>query len=265
MNSFDAILLGIIQALTEFLPVSSSGHLVLGQELFGIDTGGGIAFEVAVHLGTLFTVVFYYRQELVQLINSLAKNGVQDGSLSGWRAVGYYGIASVPAAVIGLGFKDELQRMFGAPVLVSVALIVTGIVLLSTQYAERSKASFSWRTALLVGCAQACAILPGVSRSGSTIAAALWLGISRRDAAQFSFILSIPVIAGASLLQLLDLLAQSPPPEVWRLLAISAFVAFAVGLLALRFLLKMIDRGAFPRFGWYCILAGTVTLILLKT
>ena len=115
----------------------------------------------------------------------------------------------------------------------------------------------------MVGCAQACAILPGVSRSGSTIAAALWLGISRRDAAQFSFILSVPVIAGASLLQ--DLLAQSPPPEVWRLLAISAFVAFAVGLLALRFLLKMIDRGAFPRFGWYCILAGTVTLILLKT
>ena len=146
----------------------------------------------------------------------------------------------------------------------SVALIVT---VSFSEYSIRGalKTSFSWRTALLVGCAQACArILPESSRSGSTIAAALWLGISRRNAAQFSFILSIPVIAGASLLQFLDLLAQSPPPEVWRLLAISAFVAFAVGLLALRFLLRMIDRGAFPRFGWYCILAGTITLILLQ-
>ena len=221
MNSFDAILLGIIQALTEFLPVSSSGHLVLGQELFGIDTGGGIAFEVAVHLGTLFTVVFYYRQELVQLINSLANNDVQDGSLSGWRAVGYYGIASVPTAVIGLGFKDELQRMFGAPVLVSVALIVTGIVLLSAQYAERSKASFLGELLCWLAVrrrVQFCQESLVQVRQSPRLYGSESLGGTPLN---FSFILSVPVIAGASLLQLLDLPAQSPPPEVWRLLAIS--------------------------------------------
>lgn len=266
MTYFDAVILGVIQALTEFLPVSSSGHLVLGQSLFGIEATSGIAFEIMVHLGTLFSVIFCYRKDLKALLMSIMPGGADQESANaeqGWSEIWLLFLGCLPAGIIGLTFKTELEQMFGSPTFVAWALLVTGIVLLSTRMTADTGRRITPMLALAIGMAQAVAIVPGISRAGATIAMAMWLGVPNHRGARFSFFLSIPVIAGASLIQLKDLTQTNTSSEEWSLLCVSAVCAFVCGVLALRLLLVLLDRGMFSRFGWYCLSVGIAALCLL--
>ncbi len=254
----DAALLGFIQGATEFLPVSSSGHLVMGQALLGLDLPG-VLFEVVVHLATLISVLVVYRGRIAELVTGMGR-----GEGDSFQYVGLLALATFPAALIGLLFRDPVEEAFASPYAVGFALLVTGAVLFSTRWAlrERPEVHIGWRIALLVGIAQAFALIPGISRSGSTVVMALWLGVSPVKAATFSFLMSVPVIAGAGALMIPELgleggLASGP-------LLIAAAVAAVTGILAIRTFVAMLRDRSFPHFAWYCWGAGIAFLLWLR-
>lgn len=270
MDTFAAALLGLVQALTEFLPVSSSGHLVLGKALLGVKTAGGAAFEVAVHFGTLLSVMVLFRRDIAELTRAaFAVARAPASAARAWRedprvAEGVaIVLGCVPAGVIGILFEERLEAAFSDPRLVSAALLFTGAVLLATRFARPAQRPITLSVALAIGVAQALAILPGISRSGSTIAAALFLGVDRLSAGRFSFLLSVPVILGATLLKARDLLADPPGADVLGALAIGAAVSFVAGLGALALLMRLLRGGRFADFGWYCLAVGAAGLMLL--
>lgn len=256
MTLADILLLAVVQALTEFLPVSSSGHLVIVESMLAGDdlplaSASTLAINVVLHFGTLLAVLLVFRKRLVEIARR------QPRVL--WLTL----LGCVPAAAVGLPLKYYGTGLLANADLAAVMLIVTGLVLLAlgrrsgpTQLAELSP-----RQALLIGIAQALAILPGVSRSGLTIVAALALGLRRDAAATFSFLLAIPVIGGAMLLESFELAGQSLPGVSMATLAAGAAVAFVVGLGALYLLLRMVDRGKLHYFGWYCLPVGAACLM----
>jgi undecaprenyl-diphosphatase len=259
------IVLAIVQGLTEFLPVSSSGHLVIGEALLGAGgSGENVLFEVAVHAGTLGAVVLYYRGRIAGLFVSFAAwtgSGFRRGgeAAADMRYAGLILLGSVPAAVVGLGLRDSVVASFGSPSLASACLVATGLFLLLSK-GKGGDASPGWKAALLIGAAQAVAILPGCSRSGWTITAALLCGLSFRDAAEFSFLLSVPAILGALLLEMLSSGSGLGGGEI-AVLLVSAAVAFASGYAALRLLVWILAMGRFHRFSWYLIPAGLAALL----
>jgi len=171
-------------------------------------------------------------------------------------------LGCVPAGIIGLLFKDDLEAAFNSVTIVCFALLGTGLVLLSTFFAPRGEATVGLLTSIWIGLAQAVAIIPGVSRSGSTIAVAMFLGLEREHAAKYSFLLSLPVIAGATGLTVLDLWNQTIPSDAWLALGLGSSVAFVAGMVALKVLMTVVKRGAFAHFGWYCLAIGTVGLYI---
>ena len=252
MNSINSIILGIIQGLTEFLPISSSGHLVLGQHFLGIENSG-ILLEVVLHLGTLLSILLYYRRDIFDLLQGIFKRDVD--SLHYTLMVG---VATVPAVVVGLLFKSQLELLF-LPQFVPYMLLITGCVLISTKFATESQKNMTIKIALLMGLAQVFAMLPGISRSGMTISLALFLGIHRGDAAKFSFFMAIPVLLGAGILQLGDVVEISV--QIWPLFLgfISAFIS---GYIVIKWLIKIISNHHFWKFSFYCIFVG-ITCILV--
>ena len=274
MDPLSAIVLGLVQALTEFLPVSSSGHLVLAHEILDVSQKEGLAadaFAVAVHFGTLLSVIVVFWSDIKNLViaflsslkapRSIPAGLRQDPQL---QLVAAIVIGCIPAGLVGLLFKDELESAFSSTRLVCTALIATGCILLLTRIFSGGVKTVSLGTGLVIGLAQAVAIIPGVSRSGSTIAVALFLCLEREHAARYSFLLSLPVIAGASLLKSLELMGQALPTSAWTSLGLGAGVAFFVGILALRMLMLVVRRGAFAHFGWYCLALGSAGLFLIK-
>lgn len=265
MNFGQAIILGILQGLTEFLPISSSGHLVITERLFGLKLAN-IVFDVAVHVGTLVAVLVYYRKKLLTILRAMLSStgfgsmasvpaGVSEKADA--RKLFWYLVAgSLPAAVIGLSFKGFFESTFTEPRLVSAFLMVTGLVLFSTRFARAGSQRLNLWRALAVGCAQAVAILPGISRSGSTIAAALLLGVAGPDAAEFSFLLSVPAVAGAAFLELRHLNGVGADSQLLFLCVAGALAAFAVGLGAIHFLVSYLKRGNLVPFGYYCLAVG---------
>jgi undecaprenyl-diphosphatase len=254
LSFWEAVLLGIVQGATEFLPVSSSGHLVIGQALLGIELPG-IFFEVAVHVATLLSVLLVYRQRVAELFVGAVRR-----EPSALRYVGLILLASVPAGVVGVFFEDAVSALFESDWTVGVALAVTGALLWSTRAAQRrtrQPADLTPGRALLIGVAQAVAITPGISRSGSTVVTGLWLGVDAREAAAFSFLMSLPAIGGAALLQLPELMEGEMGMSPGVLFA--ALVAAAVtGVLAIRTFLALLQRRAFHHFGVYCwVVAGS--------
>jgi len=256
MNAFEALLLGILQGATEFLPVSSSGHLVIGQELLSLSLPG-ITFEVVVHVATLLSVLVVYRERLLDLFQgTLVRRDAE-----AWRYVGMLVVGTLPVAVVGLAFGDRVTALFARPQTVGFALLFTGTLLFSTRWALRRplKPEFGLRVALLIGLAQCIALLPGVSRSGVTVVTALWLGVAPVQAAAFSFLLSIPAIGGAALLEVPELAGVGAALGAFPLGL--AFVAAALtGILAIRLFVRMLANRSFPLFGWYCWGAGLLFL-----
>lgn len=259
ITNLQAFLLGVIQGLTEFLPVSSSGHLVLGQRLLGLGQPE-LLFDVAVHVGTLLAVVVFFRRDLYLMLKGLRPG---DGEAKAGRRLLWLVIAgSVPTALMGFLLKDSFERMFGSVFAVGVALILTGVFLALTRLAPagtRGIGRMGTGRALLVGLAQGLAITPGISRSGATISAGLFLGLERDLAARFSFVLSIPAILGALLLQVSEIepgasLALSP-------LLIGALSAALVGYLALKLLIRLLEKGRLHWFAPYCWGLGVLALI----
>jgi len=251
LNPIEAGLLGVVQGLTEFFPVSSSGHLALFQELFGGREGGELLFEVAVHVGTLFAIVFFYRQRIAALIH-----GFFTRERASVEYVGKLAVATLPSVVVGLTAKDLIESQFSNPVLVGCALLVTGCIVFTTRRtASRAHDGVpGWRAAILIGLAQSFAILPGISRSGSTVAMALALGVAPLAAAEFSFLLGIIAISGAAVLMLPGLAAAEP--EQLLNLAVGGVTALASGLVALWLFVRMLDRSLFHHWAWYCWVVG---------
>lgn len=256
-----AVLLGIIQGLTEFLPVSSSGHLVLFQSFLPV-TGDHIAFDLALHIGTLLPVFVFYRRDLLGVARDAVSGSEPPWQRKGVRLGAWVVLGSVPTAIIGLAFEDVFEQLFASPAPVAVAFAITGCVLFATRWARRGSTTeleMQWWQALLIGLAQGIAITPGISRSGSTIAAALFLGMDREYAARFSFLLSIPAIGGAFLLKARDLDLAGPALGP----IVVGFVAAALsGYLALVLLVRLVRTGDFSRFSYYlwaiAIVAGVV-------
>ncbi len=258
MTPLQAAFLGLVQGLTEFLPVSSSGHLVLGQALLEIQRGG-VTCEVIVHFGTLLAVVTALRERVWRLFA-----GVLRREAEAWRMVLLLGVGTVPAGVVGLFFQDFLEAAFADPAGVSVWLLVTGGVLWSTRFASGDRDRVGIWDAIWMGAAQALAVLPGISRSGMTIGAGLWRGMDGREAATFSFLLSIPIILGATVLKVGELAADPPAWEAAVPLLVGALVAYGSGVVAIRWLLALLRGGRLDRFAYYCWPVGLLGLVFFR-
>ena len=252
MNFINSILLGIVQGLTEFLPISSSGHLVLGQHFLGIENSG-ILLEVVLHLGTLLSVLLYYRRDISDLLHGISKRDSESLHYMFMVAV-----ATIPTVVVGLLFKPQLESLF-LPKFVPYMLLITGGVLLTTKYASKAQKSITLKIAILVGCAQVFAMLPGISRSGMTISLALFLGIHRGDAAKFSFFMAIPVLLGAGILQLGDVGEMSV--QVWPFF-LGFLSAFISGYVVIKWLINLISNQHFWKFSYYCIFVGLICIFV---
>ncbi len=268
-----AVALGVLQGLTEFLPVSSSGHLVLGRAWLPGDAlaAPGVLFEVVVHLGTLVAALVFLRREVIGILASLLPGGGAEKA-AGRRLALLLILGSLPAAALGLGFRDLIVASFDGMGAASAGLLATGAALLGSRRLPDAPAPGPREEpgvgavppaprrvvdALIVGAAQAVAILPGVSRSGFTILAGRLRGLSPAAAARFSFLLSAPVIAGAALVEGSAFLqvGGAPPVVAWELAAGFA-AALVSGLLALKWVFGWLEARRFHQFGWYCLLVG---------
>ncbi len=265
MHISESLVLGIVQGLTEFLPISSSAHLVLAEYILKIKSES-IRFEVFLHLGTFFSVVVVFRQKIWKLIRAL-KVIFKKGDLESeqdLKLVGLLLIGTVPAIVLGLSFNAYVERAFSSPAFASTMLILTGMFLFSTRFSRVRKKEADFTDAVLVGLAQALALLPGISRSGFTIGTALFRGVDRGKSAEFSFLLSLPAILGASLLKLKETLEGNPTSYEFALYLIGGLVAFLCGYVAIKFLLGVLKKGKFQNFAYYCLGVGILSLILLR-
>ena len=251
---FDAVLWGLVQGITEFLPISSSGHLLLIPELLNREAPS-LATAAILHLGTLIAVLAFFRQE-VRAIVTLTPEGKQ---LLRLMAIG-----TVPAAVVGLILNSQIKELEHSASFVSLMLMVTGLLLLSARFirpGNRTVEDSSSSDALTIGIAQAIALIPGLSRSGFTILPGLAREFGRAEAARYAFLLGIPAIAGAGLLQFIEFttVGTGVPAETW----IGVLLAAVSGYAAIGLLLRLIRRTGLTPFGVYCILAGVATLILI--
>lgn len=267
MNTFYAILLGIIQGLTEFLPVSSSGHLVLSQHFLGIKEGSDLLFEVFLHLGTLLAVVVFFRKALWDMLVSLFKWAptVENQTHRHNRMmIVYLTIATMGTAIIYVLFGDLFEAMFANPLLVAIMLLVTGgLIFVSDYVPDRGIPAFSmgFLRSIIIGIAQGFAIIPGISRSGTTIACSVFSGVKRKDAAQFSFLLSIPAILGANLSMIKDFTALD---NALLFSYIAGFVAaFVSGYLVIAVLIRLIQQSKLKYFAFYCWLVGILSIIFI--
>ncbi len=252
-----AIILGLIQGLSEFLPISSSGHLVLAEEILQFNQEG-IALEVFLHFGTLLSVFVAFRKEIAQMLIApyaiwiKKENHPELTEYLKWDL--YVIIGTIPAGIVGIFFKSEIEILFSSVILVLFMLTITGIIMISSRFLLERNTSLRISNSFIIGIVQACAILPGISRSGSTIVTGLAFGINREKSAKFSFILSIPAVLGATILKTKDLLEASPAQNEILHLIIGAIVAFISGYFAIIWLLDLVKKGKLEWFGYYCII-----------
>jgi undecaprenyl-diphosphatase len=257
MNWYQAIVLGLVQGLTEFLPVSSSGHLVLAEALLGVRLPG-VFVEVALHVATLLAVFIVYWQRIIALLQ-----GAVRGDKGTWRYLGLLVVATIPAGVIGVLFKDYFENSFHDMTWLGVQFVATGIILWSTRWLGQRGVGApepSVGGAVVIGFGQAFAIIPAISRSGTTVAAALWVGMDAVKAGEFSFLMAIPVIGGAAILEV-PKMAKNAMEVGTGPLIISFIVAMISGVIAIRWLLVLLRKGTFYKFAPYCWAIGIATII----
>lgn len=272
MSWFEALILGIIQGLTEYLPVSSSGHLAIGQALFGMNDGAdNLMFTVAVHVATVLSTLVILWSEIAWILKGLfRKHQGQWLKVNGrWSPEAKYAfnilVSMIPVGIVGVFFKDEVEAIFGSGLLVvGCCLLITAALLTFSYFAKpRQKEHISWKDALVIGIAQAVAVLPGVSRSGSTIATGLMLGNRKEQLAQFSFLMVIPPILGEALLDVLKAVkgeAVLGGIEILPLM-VGFVAAFLSGCVACKWMINIVKRGKLIYFGIYCAIVGVVTIV----
>lgn len=262
MSWFEALILGIIQGLTEYLPVSSSGHLAIGQALFGMNDGAdNLMFTVAVHVATVLSTIVILWSEIDWIVRGLFKCELNAETKYVLNIV----VSMIPVGIVGLFFKDYVEEVFGSGLLiVGFCLLITASLLIFSYYAKpRQKEHISWKDALVIGLAQAVAVLPGVSRSGSTIATGLMLGNKKESLAQFSFLMVIPPILGEALLDVLKMVkGEDVMGGIEALpLAIGFVAAFLSGCVACKWMINIVKKGKLIYFGIYCAVVGVVTIL----
>ncbi len=263
MSWWEGLVLGLIQGLTEYLPVSSSGHLTIGAAIFGLQGEENLAFTVTVHVATVLSTIVVLWREIVWLFRDLFKFTWNAGT----KYVVNILISMIPIGIVGVFFKDEVEAIFGSGLLVvGICLLVTAVLLAFAYFAKpRQKDDISMRDAFIIGLSQAVAVLPGLSRSGTTIATGLLLGNNKEKLAQFSFLMVIPPILGEALLETIDLLSGSAeavtsvvPASV---LIIGFLAAFVSGCIACKFMIELVKRGKLIYFAIYCAIVGAFALI----
>jgi len=251
VSSWEALLLGLVQGATEFLPVSSSGHLVIGQALLGVAVPG-VVFEVVVHIATLASILLVYRQRVAELVGGLVA-----GRGEAWRYAALLVLATLPAVAAGLFLRAPIEALFEDARSVGAALLVTGALLWTTRWSLRRQ---DWSdagvgSALAMGVAQSFALVPGISRSGATVVVGLWLGVEPREAAAFSFLMAVPAIGGAAVLQV----AEAGPgvsAVPGGALALGGLAAAVTGVAAIRTFVALLRKRAFHHFAPYCWVVG---------
>jgi len=272
LELLQAIFLGIVQGLTEFLPVSSSGHLLLGQYFLGLDQQRfGLSFDAAIHTGTVLAVVTYFWRDLINMALAFARSLGRRGSdrfADPDARMAYLVIAAtIPAGVIGLLFEDFFETAVRSPWIVVFNLVLVGALFIVGENVgrkNRQASKLTLREAVGIGLAQACALVPGISRSGATITLGLFLGLRRDQAARFSFLMSVPITTAAALLSLQNAASEGMDPQKALKLVVGSLSAAVVGYLAIRFLLTYLNRHSLRVFAYYRFgLAAVVAVLLL--
>lgn len=263
MDTLQIVVLALLQGLTEFLPISSSAHLILVPAIVGWPDQG-LAFDVAVHVGALLAVILYFRQQIsfitLDFIQSLIKRRIVGESNLAWAII----IATIPTVIAALLFKDFVENELRSPLVISAATVVFGFILWWADLSgkrQRSEYSIHWVDAIIIGLAQAIALIPGTSRSGITMTAALLLGFNRESAARFSFLLSIPAIAGAGLFKTKDLI-ESQLPVDWYALGLGTVISFVSAYLCIHLFLSLLEKLGFTPFVIYRLALGLILFIL---
>ena len=261
MDWIQALILGIIQGLTEYLPVSSSGHLAIGAHLFGLQDSDNLMFSVLVHVATVLSTLVILWSEIDWIVRGLFKCELNAETRYFINIL----ISMIPVGIVGVFFKDYVEQVFGSGLLiVGIMLLVTAALLTFSYYAKpRIKQEISWKDALIIGVAQACAVMPGLSRSGSTIATGLLLGNKKESLAQFSFLMVIPPILGEALLDVLKMMKGDDVfDNITTLpLVVGFLAAFISGCFACKWMISIVKRGKLIYFGIYCAIAGIATII----
>lgn len=264
MEIYHGILLGILQGITEFLPVSSSGHLVLGQHFFNL-TEPMLAFDISVHMGTLVAIVIVFFKDIKEIGISIYKAIFSKSDIKFFLLII---TGCIPTAVIGYVIKTFEDVIFSSILLVGCMLIVTSIILWSTRKRQNTQtnqnksmkiSNFTYKSAFFIGVCQGIAVIPGISRSGTTISAGLFVGLDRKMAAKFSFLLSIPAIIGAQLIQIIESVNQ--PMMITKATIFGTLASFITGYIALIILLKIVNNGKLYLFAPYCFIAGISVII----
>lgn len=261
MDCIEALVLGLIQGLTEYLPVSSSGHLAIGSALFGIQGEENLTFTIMVHVATVLSTLVILWKEVGWIFKGLFKFQMNDETKYFLNIV----VSMIPVGIVGVFFKDTVEDVFGSGLMiVGAMLVLTSVLLAFSYYAKpRQKEKISLRDAFIIGLAQACAVMPGLSRSGSTIATGLLLGNKKEKLAQFSFLMVIPPILGEALLDVVKAMkGEAVSAGIDTLPLIVGFVAaFVSGCLACKWMINIVKKGKLIYFAIYCAIAGVVTML----
>ena len=255
MDLIIAFLLGILQGITEWLPISSSGHLALVQNTFGLDVP--VVFDIFIHLGTLLAVCVVYKKDLIAMLKALLS---LDFKSKEFKLIILIALAVIPTAIIGFTFKDFFESMFSNSLLIGIGLILTGIILYLASKAKVTRKMNTAVSAFIIGVFQGLAIAPGISRSGATIAIGLIQGIDMKEIAKFTFLLALPTIIGATIFEVKDLTLSQAQVD-WIPFLIGALTAAIVGYLSIKFFLKVLEERKFYWFAYYCWAIGILVII----
>ncbi|GAB1373626.1 MAG: undecaprenyl-diphosphate phosphatase [Bacteroidales bacterium] len=260
MEWFEAIVLGLVQGLTEFLPVSSSGHLTIGKALLGIDVSN-LKFEVVVHAATVMSTIIVFRKDIFDLLKGLLKFRMNQET----EYLLYIAISMIPVFLVGMFFKDYVERIFGSGLLVvGISLLITAALLYLTGIIKPSEKKLTYGRAFVIGISQAIAVLPGLSRSGATISTGMLLGLKKEEVAKFSFLMVLIPVLGEAFLELISGEFTSPSSEISPLALAFGFVsAFISGLFACKVMIALVKRAKLLPFAIYCAFAGTISLLSL--
>ena len=266
MSIFEAFVLGVVQGLTEFLPISSSGHIQLGAYFFGIDTSENLLFTVLVHGATVLSTIIVFRSDIAKIIRGVLKFQYNEETKFFLQII----VSMIPVGLVGVFYKDEVESLFdGKIIFVASMLMVTGFLLAATSYVkpDTKTGNITYLKAIIIGIAQAFAVLPGISRSGATIATGLIVGVDKEKATKFSFLMVIPPILGATLLQVIEIIRN---PSVTgqtstAALAVGFVSALVFGIIACRWMISIVKNGKLIYFAWYCFIVASIVLIVQLT